>query len=377
MKILLLSTNADLAGAPLHVKAIALALSSSGHEVAVIFGSEGPVKDALENAGVKTYIIHEMRSKISPIKDLRSFVKLKAFTISFGPDLVHCHSAKAGMIGRLVAVATGIPCIYTVHGWGFGPGRRRSISVILKIIERLLEPLTSHFIAVSESDRQVGISQLRISSNRITTIRNGVSSDISEPNLRPATAKVIMVARNDFQKDYQTLTRALARSVIKTAIYVGHGTDDPSFKSTCLDIIGDAVCIEFYGVRADVSELLKSSSIFVLSSKYEALPLSIIEAMSKGLPIIASDVGGVNELVTHGTNGYLFQSGDHLSLAYYIDLLVKNPEIRIKMGAKSLERYQNEFTADEMMNKLSLVYRLVVARNAKLAVSNISSSNFG
>lgn len=102
-------------------------------------------------------------------------------------------------------------------------------------------------------------------------------------------------------------------------------------------------------MRLDIPKLLEASSIFVLSSRYEALPLSIIEAMTKGLPIVASDVGGVRELVLYGVNGYLFPSGDFEMLSKYLNILAQDVDLRRSMGIESIRRYQTEFSTERMM----------------------------
>jgi glycosyltransferase involved in cell wall biosynthesis len=360
MKILLLSTNADLAGAPLHVREIASFLVCDGHDVLVVFGSDGLTRKALIDVGVKTHIVKGMRSSINPLQDLIVYQSLLRLVKSERPDIIHCHSAKAGMIGRLVAAHLKIPSVYTVHGWGFGSGRKPLVGFILKAIEQTLKRFTMHFIAVSESDRKVGIRDLKIPSPNITTIRNGVSYSVSDPDLRPIDAKVIMVARNEYPKDYITFAKALAESTVQSALLVGGGTDDPEFKATIDSTVAGKCKIQYCGLRTDVQSLLESASIFVLSSRYEALPLSIIEAMSKGLPIVASDVGGVRELVTDGVNGFLFPAGDNMALAKHLDVLAKDIELRRRMGLASICRYQNEFSADRMMAQVYDVYKLVL-----------------
>lgn len=307
-----------------------------------------------------TRVVEGLRSTINPLADFRVYLCLLRLVKEEQPDLIHCHSAKAGMLGRIVASQLKIPCVYTVHGWGFGKGRKHINSFILKVIEHLLKGLTTHFIAVSDSDRQVGINNLAISPEKITTIRNGISYSISNSHLRTVDAKVIMVARNDFPKDYKTLAFALAKSTIPSAIFVGNGTDSTDFIDEMNAIVRGNCEIDFLGLRNDIAHLLESASIFVLSSHYEALPLSIIEAMSKGLPIIASDVGGVNELVSDGINGYLFPAGDFEMLSVRLNALAQDVELRRRMGEESIRRYKYEFSSVRMMNQTYLIYQKVL-----------------
>jgi glycosyltransferase involved in cell wall biosynthesis len=356
MKILLISTNADLAGAPLHVREVATALARDGHDPFVVFGSDGVVRDYLEAEGIRTRVVGGIRSALNFFHDVRAYRRLHRVIREEGPDIIHCHSAKAGMLGRLASLQLKIPCIYTVHGWGFGAGRKLINSVILRIVERVLRDATNHFVTVSEVDRITGINKLGIESSTITTIRNGIDFSVSSAMLRPLDARVIMVARNDFQKDYETLARALAESEVDSACFVGAGTDSLEFKSRINEIVDGKCRIDYLGIRKDVHRLLEASSIFVLSSRYEALPLSIIEAMSKGLPVVASDVGGNRELVTHGSNGFLFKPGNHLELGSYLNILKNDAVLRREMGRESINRYITEFSKDRMMRDLYSIY---------------------
>jgi glycosyltransferase involved in cell wall biosynthesis len=356
-RVLLVSTNADLAGAPCHVRDLALGLRAEGHEVAVAFGSEGEIKSELYCLGVKVYDVQGMRSSMNPLRDRGAYRGLLAVARDFRPSFIHCHSAKASMLSRLVARRLGLPCVYTVHGWGFGPGRKWQVAFILKWIEKLLVPVTSHYIAVSQLVRDTGIAELGIEAGRITTILNGVRFKASPPENRPIEPRVIMVARNEFPKDYDTLSRALGMIAPCSAVYVGHGTSDAAFVAKSLAYGLSANAVAFLGARTDIQSLLEDASIFVLSTGYEALPLSIIEAMSKGLPVIAADVGSVRDLVKHGVNGFLFEPGNHRQLAHYLGILIDSPALRVTMGAESFRSFVADFSSEQMVRRVIDVYK--------------------
>jgi hypothetical protein len=195
----------------------------------VVFGETGPIKNSLESEGVRTHVVTSLRSNIHPFQDFLSYKKLSRIVASYKPDIVHCHSSKAGLISRLVCWRLKIPVVYSVHGWGFGPGRSRLISLFVYLTEKFLVKYTTKFIAVSEEDRRVGISKIGIMPCSIIRVYNGISYVASSFGSRPKQANLIMVARNDPPKDYQTFFKALGMAKFDKAIVVGRGTDDPDF----------------------------------------------------------------------------------------------------------------------------------------------------
>ena len=135
MKILLVVTNADLAGAPRHVLELCKLLSTKNNYIEVVFGEYGPVQQEILSYGIKTHIINTLRSNINPFQDILSIYKLWKIVCHYKPDLIHCHSTKAGFVARIVSSIQQIPVIYTVHGWGFGAGRKTIISIFVFLCE--------------------------------------------------------------------------------------------------------------------------------------------------------------------------------------------------------------------------------------------------
>jgi glycosyltransferase involved in cell wall biosynthesis len=263
------------------------------------------------------------------------------------------------MISRIVGFITRKPVIYTIHGWGFGSGRRRLVSFLVYWVEVLLKRLTFLYIAVSEHDRQVGLGAVGIRDEKIITIHNGIKSNNCIPKQENVEWDCIMVARDDPQKDYDTLLKAAALASFKLAV-VGKGTDSPEFLMRARVFSGSGFNnISFLGIRGDVQSLLCKSHLFILSSNFEGLPLSVIEGMACGLPVIASDVGGLSELVAQ-ENGVLFKSGDHIKLASIISDYLNNPEIIQLHGRASRIKFEKYFSREIMLNKTFEVYSSVV-----------------
>lgn len=355
--ILIVSTNADWAGAPIHVLTLVQALKSS-FDVFVVFGEDGPVRQALATQGVATTIVSSLRSTINPVRDLRCLLAFLKIVRSVRPDLLHAHSSKAGMIARLAAYILRLPCLYTVHGWGFGTGRTRLQSAMVYWVERSFSyfPATT-YIFVSDADRRVGLERLKLDPDRCKTIHNGMP----DHGLRAQVGKnsaVIMAARVCHAKDHDMVLQSFQRCSTRfKLVLVGEGTDSSEFRDRVLASApskhAQVACL---GLSDGVPQLLAQAGIFVLCSRYEGLPLSIIEAMCAGLPIVATDVGGVNELVEDGVSGFLVPAGDQAAMSNCLDRLQNDVALRVRMGQASRERYVANFGSKQMAAAVAQLY---------------------
>jgi glycosyltransferase involved in cell wall biosynthesis len=291
-------------------------------------------------------------------------------------NLVHAHSSKAGLIGRVAAALAGqLPFVFTIHGWGFGSGRPVLQAALVLGAEWVSSWLVRKYIAVSEFDRKLGLAILPMKSAKIITICNGVPDNklLADP---AAAQVIIMVARADPQKDHDTFAKSL-RGLGRNfqAWLVGGGTDDPNFVSRIRSLSGlPENQIRFFGASSNVSDLLSKASVFCLASRYEGLPLSIIEAMAAGLPIVASNVGGVPELVADGSNGWVVPKEDHAALGKRLAELLASPEDRARMGAASRARFTSEFEHGIMLDRIVGVYESVFCCKADTSRSRILES---
>ena len=360
-KILLATTNADWAGAPIHVLTLVTALQKS-FDVFVVFGEEGPVRQALLAQGVQSTVLPSLRSSISPMRDVLCLFAFLKIVRSQRPTLLHAHSSKAGMIVRLAACCLKLPCLYTVHGWGFGPGRARLQSATVYWVERIFSYIPgSVYVFVSDADRRVGLEQLKLHPDRCLTIHNGMPDHGFRAQVGNASM-VVMAARVCHAKDHDLLLRSFqACNTSFRLVMVGEGTDSPGFRERVLvGAPGKHTQVECLGVSNHVPQLLAQAGVFVLCSRYEGLPLSIIEAMCAGLPIIASDVGGVRELVEDGVNGFLVPAGHQTALSSCLDRLQSDTALRVHMGHASRERYLANFTDTQMATAVAQQYRTML-----------------
>lgn len=355
--VLILSTNADTAGAPIHVETIARTLQGD-FELHCIFGEEGIVADNIRQLGIPVYIVNSLRSPVNPVRDARCVAAINRLCRQIKPDLIHAHSAKAGLMARSVARWHNIPCLYTVHGWGFGVGRPRLQSMILKTIELIMASVSpAKFLYVSQADADQATHELGVSPVRGRVIHNGIPDHHKRADPLTST-NILMVSRVAFQKDHETLVRAYEHSSSEgRLILAGEGSTHPDFAAKLIEWSPQRHSdIELLGVRTDIPYLLEQAGVFALASRYEGLPISIIEAMCAGLPIVATDVGGVRELVVDGENGFLVPPGDIGRFAACLKAL-SHSELRSSMGNASRKRYEQFFSVETMVSAVKQVYR--------------------
>lgn len=364
MKVLIVSTNSDEAGAPRHVEAIVNGLEST-FQFVLVFGEDGPVSARLKQRGHIVYVIKEMRTAISPVKDLVALIKIIKLVWRYQPDIVHCHSAKAGMLGRISAFVNGKKWLYTVHGWGW-----RGVSSVTKnlviLLERILSKLPrGSYIFVAKDVMNDAMSVLGLKENKGVVVYNGVSPILTSRAIAINGLVIMMPARVSSAKDHHSLISAFERFNEQNAklILCGGGTDSPEFISLARSIAPrTSKNISFLGQRSDISEIYAQCNIVALISHFEALPLSIIEAMSCAIPVIATNVGGIPELITTGTNGILVRpnSVDDIVEAFKN---YKDEKVRVMLGNQAKITYVERFTEKSMLTSISNTYRSLGSGN--------------
>lgn len=358
-------TKSELGGAQGHVHDLIKSLCKD-YQIHLIVGSLGWLTDRCEELGVSVHHLPKLTRNIHLVKDVLAVKELVTAITKIKPDIIHAHSGKPGIIARLAGKICNIPVVFTAHGWGFDPNAPKLRRTIALAAEKLLASLATKIICVSESDRQLAIDLGVVKADRVITIHNGINLDLNTPiaSQKAKSTQLIMVARFDKQqKDQYTLMKAIKqvdRDI--NLLFVGSGPDWEEAKIIAkeLDILSK---VTFLGDRLDVADLLSKSQIFILSTHYEGLPISILEAMRAGLPIIATNVNGIPEQVLDGKTGLLVDRQNVRGLAEAITTLVDNPQLREKMGKEGIEQLKREFTIDEMVASTKALYQSLMQPN--------------
>jgi len=360
-RILLLVTLAETGGAQTYVASL-LPMLAQHFDVAVAAHGSGPLRERVQAAGVRFIHLEHVRRPLSPLRDFRGLLELTALVRRERPHIVHVNSAKAAALGRLAASLARVPIrIYTVHGWSFTAHGGGS-SVVYRGAERLLRPLTTTTICVAESERRAGLEAGTCDEAATVVIHNGVELPrAAAVESRSGPYRLVTVGRLQAPKDPITLVRALAElGRPGEAVIAGGGPDRPAVESEVRRLGLESV-VRLAGERNDVGELLAAADLFVLSSRSEGLPLSILEAMAAGLPVVASSVGGVPELVVEGETGLLVPPGDPGALAAAIERLLDDSALRRQLGAAGRNRVSEHFDLVSARRAHLDLYRTLLA----------------
>lgn len=341
-----------------HCISLAKGLKGLGFDVLAACNFDTVTMEELKGAGVEVYPFH-LPGEIQPHLDAMKAMKIAYIIMKQGVNVLHCHGFKAGVVGRIGAILAGCPKVYTVHNFVLSPfhGMKRTM---LSNTEKVLAKRTESIIAVSQALKFELEQECGIPSDKVTVIYNGISLPLAGNGqnirrhfgIKPEVIVVGSVARLIPSKGIHHLLDAipLIKDYCENVRFmiVGDGPYEGVLKVKVKDlgVEGDVI---FTGYVTPVWDYLDAMDIFVLPSLSEGLGVSILEAMAMGKPVIASNVGGIPEIITHGENGYLVSPGDAADLASAIICLIKNVYLRKSLGHKGRERVMAHFLAERMV----------------------------
>lgn len=363
MRLAYLITRADaVGGATIHVRDLAAEMLCRGHQVKVFLGGEGPVTEQLAALRVPFQSLRFLRRAINPLRDACAFHELTAALAAYRPDLVSTHTAKAGWLGRAACARLGLPAIYTPHGWPAAARMGRVRGLVFSGAEKIAARWAEAVVCVSERERALALSLGTAPTRKLHVIHNGVR-DVplalrATPGARPA--RIVSVARFEPPKDHRTLLHALAALTAARweFEFVGEGPLQDDARSLAA-VLGIGPRVRWSGYQPDPSTALAGAQIFVLSSLSEGFPRSILEAMRAGLPVVASNVGGISEAITQNINGLLVPRQDPAALAAALEKLLDCPSERERLGAAARRTYEERFRFERMFEKTTALYDTV------------------
>jgi glycosyltransferase involved in cell wall biosynthesis len=335
-------------------------------------GSEGSLVDELRQTGIPLIIEPHLLRQLSPLHDLRALSSLVGLMRRKRYSIVHTHSSKAGILGRLAARLAGVPVIvHTVHGWSFHdymPALTRWIYIFL---ERWTARFSDALIVVAEGDIEKGLQAGIGRPEQYRLIRSAIPLDEFDPRRYdraavraelglPAEALVVgNVGRFSAQKNPLDWVRA-AQGIAAACpqawfLLVGDGPLRPEV-TAALQQAGLEQRAVLTGLRRDPARMLAAMDIFMLSSLWEGLPRVIPQAMAMGLPVVANRADGSAEAIQDGITGYLCSPGDTGQMASRAVELAQNPLHRDEMGRQGQLRAAQEFDLRQMIAQIEALY---------------------
>lgn len=360
-KVMQVITKGERGGAQTHVRTLCQALAPQVHFSAVIGGpSSSPLEGDLRAQGLAVYRLPSLRNSLAPWHLIRSVLELRALIRQHEPDMLHAHSAVAGVVARLAGRLSHKPVIYTVHGFAFKPEVPWLRRTIAWCCEWLLAGWTEHMVCVSQHELQLA-QGLPIRAGRLTVVPNAMEDDGQQA--RPGPTRIAMVARLAAPKRPDLLLHALAqlRDALGQEVpasIIGDGPDRDALQALASQLALHQV--SFAGNVDDVPRRLAQHSLFVLLSDHEGLPISVIEAMRAGLPIVASQLPSMGELLPSEQYGALVPNKVE-AIAQALERLARSPALRECMGRSARARYLECHTPERMASAILAIYTQALA----------------
>jgi glycosyltransferase involved in cell wall biosynthesis len=357
-------TKLDVGGAQTHVVELTLGQVAAGHRVDVVAGVGGPAADRLTAVGVPVMIAPELGDSHGRVSQRAAVTAVTAAVGTVGPDVVHGHSSNGGLAARMAARRLRLPSVYTAHGWPFQRGAGWKQRVMSFAGEFAGGHIGDAVIVLTEAERRRARRARVVPADRLWVVPNGIA-DVA-PELRRTgplgdrPPVLVMVARFAPPKLQTELVGVLADIADEqwSLRLVGDGPQVDACRAA-VERLGLGGRIELLGHRDDVAAVLASSDIGVLWSRYEGLPISVMEYMRAGLCCVASDLPGVHELLGPD-GGIVARSADELRAGLQ-RLLVGRSEIEA-LGAAARRRYVEHFSAESMVAATDAVYTAVTGR---------------
>lgn len=364
MNILLLVAGGDVGGGKTHILSLAQRLSES-NDVLLYSLRHGILTDEAREMGLNVTVSQNGWKAGKDMRNLLSAID------SFRPDVIHCHGAKANMLGALLKLFCDVPVMTTVHSdprldYMGAPHKQYTYGLINELALKCMD----FYMAVADR-MEMTLIQRGMDPQSIFTIYNGLDFSHADSRPRPCRSQgdlvVGIAARLTPVKDIGTLVRAFAKAYEKNPRLLlsiaGNGEDEEMLRQLAKDL-GVEHRVRFEGWIEDIQEYFSGVDINVLSSVSETFPYSLLEGAYEHCPAIASRVGGIPTLIQHGETGFLFEPGDVDSFAGYIYELSVNEELRQSLAENLFEKAKSEFSLDHMKEVQEEAYRTILRRRS-------------
>ena len=385
VKILRVIARLNMGGPALHVAYLTEGLTRRGYDTTLVAGSLARGEDSMafvaDAHGVQIVRIDQLGREISPLRDLMATIRLARLIRRERPQILHTHTAKAGTVGRMAALLAGSRrppiVVHTFHGHVlrgyFGPVR----SLIFRLLERFLAARTTALIAVSPQVRDDLVALGVARRERFAVIRLGIELDervtpgqngrgdsrryLGIPDDRFAVGwigRMTAVKRTD---DVLVAFRRLREIGVDAVLcMVGDGPDRVLLEQRAHDL-GIARETVFLGYQEDVAPFYAAFDALVLPSSNEGTPVSVIEALAAELPVVATRVGGVPDVVRDGEDGFLVEAGATGDLADRLAQLARDPALRTRMGRHGRERVLPRYAVERLVDDIDELYRSLLS----------------
>jgi glycosyltransferase involved in cell wall biosynthesis len=381
VKILRVIARLNMGGPALHVAYLTAGLRERGYDTTLVAGTLARGEDSMsfvaEGLGVNVVSIPELGREISPVRDLLATVRLAALIRRERPQILHTHTAKAGTVGRVAALLAGRArppiVVHTFHGHVLHGYFGRLRSRLFLLLERWLARHTTTLIAVSPQVRDDLVALGVAAPDRFAVVRLGIELGervgVAE-NGRDETRRYLGIPEGRFAVGWvgrmtpvkrtddvlEGFRQLRERGIAATLCLVGDGPDRPSLEERAheLGVMRETL---FLGYQEDVGALYAAFDALVLPSANEGTPVSVIEALAAGTPVVATRVGGVPDVIRDREDGFLVEPGAADELADRLEELARDPALRDRLGAAGRERVLPRYAVARLVDDIDSLYR--------------------
>jgi glycosyltransferase involved in cell wall biosynthesis len=387
-RVLHLIGDSAFGGDTLYLFALAVRMREYGGEVYV--GTTAPETVCMaQQKGFAVIELPALKREINPRDDLRALRQVFRACRKNRFDLVHTHTSKPGIVGRIAARLAGVPCVvHTIHGFSFHERSSWLEWLAYTNLERIAGLFCDLAISVNQEDRATALKQWILKREKVVTVPNGVDTKrFQTPFDRKAVREALGVAEDEVlvgcvgrmaeQKDPRTFLEA-AKLLIRVrpnvrCIFVGDGPLFEEMKSFADGLnLGDRLLLP--GFRRDVENILRALDVFVLNSLWEGMPFALLEAMCVGLPIVVTNIKGNRECADESCS-LLVRPKSPDEIKDGVLRLVDNSELAAGLGQRARQRFEENFAEERMLEKTFALYEKVLSRKlgGNLPVQKTSS----
>lgn len=379
-KILLCITKSSAGGAQKYVYDLALHLPTDQFEPVIVAGGSGPLFVMAQQKNIRTISVPGLERDTNPAKDMRAFFRLVHIFIKEKPDIIHLNSSKMGTMGAVAALIAKLVTfnfkpriIFTVHGWGFREDRNVLQRMAIFAVSWIAARFHSHTIAINSADyadarafiphKKISLVPLgleetefmeRDSAREFFSQRYGVPKDkfligVAAELVKNKGISYFLEALNVLKNSQ------VANPIEMHAVIMGEGKEHQRLEMQ-RKTLGLANNTSVIGFVPEAKQYLKAFDTFVLPSVKEGLPYAVMEAMAAGLPVVASHVGGIPDLISDQTTGLLTRAKDPRALARQIQYVIDNQDHRRAMGMRAQEKIAQSHSLERMITATANLY---------------------
>ena len=360
-------------------------LHARGHEVTLITGPttgpEGSIVDRARGGGYAFVKIPYLVRQLSPTRDLHAYLALKRWCRAARPDVVHTHSSKAGVLGRLAAHAAGVPVIvHTIHGMSFNRTQTRMVQAAYATAERYCAKRCHAIVSVADAMTRQAIAADIGAADQYETIRSGMTVADFDParvngtalraswGIQPEHVLVGTVARLFENKGYEQLIDVISRVAPINQnlrfVWIGDGAHRPEYEEELRRRgLRDRVVLTGLLKPAVIPQALAAIDILAHTSQWEGLPRAVVQALLLKKPVVSFDIDGAPEVVIPGQTGELAPLNDTAAFAEKLLKLAADANRRRAYGEEGRRRCVVEFDAATMVDRLDQLYRRLAAKH--------------